>query len=207
PVAYPDCDIFHCRVKEIDEEGKLIRVSEPSPVFETGLEFIVNRMKGGRLHCAPDFMCRTLKLKEAGGFVNMPLAWGTDDLTWFTLALKGGIACCPEPLVSWRRSKQQVSFSGDVELRLAAVHLYREWVTRLLQNFQPATEDETNLLRELKSIYPRGMEDQKNFLVQVHSRNSTLGGHFRFFIRNSRKYRLDKLWFMVTFVRKVFNRA
>jgi len=207
PEQYPSCDIFHCRVRVIDEEGNLIQVSQLCPGFETGMEFILNRLKGKRLQFAPDFMCRTAKLREAGGFMPLPLAWGTDDLTWFTLSLHGGIACCTEPLVSWRRSVHQISVSGDVVLRLEAVLLYREWISRLLQTHQPVTEFEAGLLKELELIYLHAIDDQKNYLVRVHARNSTMSRHIRFFLGNHRKYRLNKIWFVNTLVRKLFNAA
>ncbi|MDP1620945.1 MAG: glycosyltransferase [Bacteroidales bacterium] len=207
PNGFPHCAIFHCRVKEIDSDGNLIRVSPPCPLFETGLEFILNRVKGNRLQFAPDFMCRTIQLREAGGFMELPLAWGTDDLTWFTLALKGGIAYCPKPLVSWRKSGQQVSVTGDFVLRLDAVHLYREWIRRLLLRHRPVSAVESNLLKEIESVYKKGVNDQKNYLIRVHSQNSSSRGHLRFFLKNYRKYDLDKLWFAYTLVRKMITRA
>ncbi|MCX6304481.1 MAG: glycosyltransferase family 2 protein [Bacteroidetes bacterium] len=206
PEAAPSCNVFHCRVREIDQEGNLIRVSAPCPVFETGPEFILNRMKGQRLQFAPDFMCRTAKLREAGGFIALPLAWGTDDLTWFTLALDGGIACCPEPLVSWRKSVYQVSAGGDVVQRLEAVTLYRDWIRRLLQEHRPASDDEAALMKELESIYPHAIDDQNNFLVEVHAGNSTLAQHMRFFLKNHGEYGLNTLWFANTLARKLINR-
>lgn len=102
--TYPETEVFHCRVKIIDGNGSLMKMSPLCPEWESGIEFVWHRLFQCREQFAPEFMCRTGSLKQMQGFVSFPLAWFSDDATWETLALKNGIAYTALPLLSWRSS-------------------------------------------------------------------------------------------------------
>ena len=63
-IKYPDVDLFHCRVKKINTNGDMLTLSSLCPEYESGLNFIWHRFKGYRLQFAPDFMCRTERLRN-----------------------------------------------------------------------------------------------------------------------------------------------
>ena len=48
----------------------------------------------------PNFMCRTENLREIGGFQDLPVAWGTDDITWFWIAKNTFSMASTPPLIS-----------------------------------------------------------------------------------------------------------
>ena len=48
-------------------------------------------------------------LLRAGGFVDFPLGWFSDDATWLEIAREGGIYTVPEGRVHWRRSGLNLS--------------------------------------------------------------------------------------------------
>ena len=134
-IKYPDVDLFHCRVQKINTNGDVLTLSPLCPEYESALDFIWHRLNGYRLQFAPDFMCRTKKLKEIGGFYDLPLAWGSDDVTWFKLAMNGGVAFVSEPLCSWRISEINISKIGNVHLRLAAIDSYEKWMNLFILDF------------------------------------------------------------------------
>ncbi len=124
---YPNINLAHCRLATIDENDNLLNVANSCPEYEEGIEFIWHRMKGVRLQAAPDFMVKTSALKAIGGFIDLALAWGSDDLTWFQLSLEYGVAYTNEVLVYWRLSKINISKVGAIKERLDAIIKYDEY--------------------------------------------------------------------------------
>jgi glycosyltransferase involved in cell wall biosynthesis len=203
---YQQCDVFHCRVKQINETGEELSLTPLCPEFETGLEFLLERLKGNRIQFAPDFMARTGKLRAIGGFTDLPLAWGSDDLTWFQLALNNGIAYSPKPLVSWRKSESQVSRSGDLTARLDAVDQYREWIRDFISSYIPLNDRDHQIISELKSYYARSIENQKLYLVAMSSATGNYQQHINFFLENRKKYELKITWLIYSLYTKLFGK-
>jgi len=199
---YPDCDIFHCRVKKIDEHGHFLELTAECPEFETGFEFMKNRLKGTREQFAPEFMVRTDELKAIGGFIDLPLAWGSEDLTWFQLAWKNGIAYCPQPLVSWRITPDQISISGSVAERLIAVEKYGEWVKSFILSANLATDQERTQRIELEALLPGNIENQKAWLLTTHAQHHNLIQHVLFFLKHRKERKLRFRWLLFSMSQK-----
>jgi glycosyltransferase involved in cell wall biosynthesis len=85
----PSKEVFHCRVKIIDENSKLLHFSENCPELESRLDFIHNRVTRFRSLILSDFVVSTKALKDAGGFVTGTSGWGLDEITWLKLGKKG----------------------------------------------------------------------------------------------------------------------
>jgi len=199
---YPLCNIFHCRVRKINASGELLAITEPCPLFESGFEFILHRLNRDREQFAPEFVVRTTKLKAIGGFVNLPLAWGSDDLTWFQLAIGGGIAYSPKLLFDWRQSPLQISQTGDVEERLLAVEKYRAWLRTFIDSIQPSEEKEILVLNRIKSLYNTQAERQKAHLVATNARYTSCIRQIIFFLKNRNKHQLKLRWLIYSFYSK-----
>jgi glycosyltransferase involved in cell wall biosynthesis len=203
---HPSCDIVHCRVRKIDAEGNVKTVTNECPAYETGIKFIYHRMNGGREQFAPEFVVRTVQLREMGGFVSLPLAWGSDDLTWFTLALNGGISYCPKALVDWRQSPSQISETGDVVKRLEAVDKYTLLLKALVDTIRPAGEHEVIILQEIRALLMPFSDRQKAHLVAVNARHNSLSGQVRFFFMNRKRYHLKIMWLIYSYYSNITNR-
>ena len=74
-------------------------------------EFITNRLscKGFRSFAVEYVFSRELFLKNK--FIDFPLAWASDDATWFNYSLKQGYIKCIPSYVSWRASNLNISTS------------------------------------------------------------------------------------------------
>jgi len=191
---YPSCDIFHCRVRKIDPAGELLAYTSPCPEYETGPEFIYHRLNGEREQFAPEFAVRTKRLRETGGFAGLPLAWGTDDLTWFRLATGGGIAYNPRPLADWRQSPLQISEIGDVAARLQAVDEYSAHLRSFMGTIIPSTEEEKAVIDRIRSLYGIHSDRQKAHLVAVNARHTSCFRQAVFFLRYRNRHRLKFQW-------------
>ena len=164
---YKNTNLFHTRVKMINEQGIIIKYAPSCPEYETGINFIWHKLNGHRLHFVPDFMCRTEALKRVGGFVSMPLAWGTDDLTWFKLALNGGVAYVNDDLCNYRISSKNISSSGSTDKRNMAINLYDDWITNFIKDFKPKTAIDFGLLEGIKTNQNHIINNKKLYLIDL----------------------------------------
>lgn len=201
---YPGCDIFHSRVRKISESGKLQKLTALCPEFETGVEFIFHRMNGEREQFAPEFAVKTRKLKEIGGFVDLPLAWGSDDLTWFQLAVAGGIAYSTKPLVDWRQSPSQISETGDAEQRLLAIQKCSTLLREFTNNLHFEKESEIHCLTRIKGLFDHYPDRQKAHLVAVNAKHHSFIGQTSFFFKNRKQHQLQLQWLFYSLYAKWF---
>jgi glycosyltransferase involved in cell wall biosynthesis len=151
---YPNVQIAHCRVEIIDENGKTLYYSPSCPEYEDVIDFMWHRLKGLRDQFAPDFMTRTEMLKGIGGFVDFPLAWSSDDATWFTLAKESGIAFLNKPLFKWRLSNSNISKIGSAELRIKANILYNEWANNFVTSVEALNKKDKLKIERIKKLLP-----------------------------------------------------
>jgi glycosyltransferase involved in cell wall biosynthesis len=203
--AYPRCSLYHCRVQKIAAGGEPEGLTALCPGFESGLDFIYQRLKGGREMFAPEFMVRTEKLLGIGGFFELPLAWGTDDLTWFQIAMDGGVVYSPRPFVSWRQSPGQVSVAGDVALRMEAVDLCDAWLRSFTEHYEPASEAERAAAVRIREAVPADTERKMMHLLAIHGAGGSIAGHLAFFFRNREKRRLKFRWLIYSLYRRIWK--
>ena len=74
-------NLFHSRVKIINEDDAIIKYAPSCPDYESGINFIWHKLCGFRLHFVPDFCwfkiaIEALRKIGSTGFVSMPLAVG-----------------------------------------------------------------------------------------------------------------------------------
>src|SRR5206468_1323783 len=63
----------------------------------------------GRLQSTSEMAVRATSLREIGGYLPMPLALGSDDLTWLTLSVNHPIVSTNHTYARWRRHSQSIS--------------------------------------------------------------------------------------------------
>ena len=162
--AHPDIDIFHCRISIIDGEGKLTKVGDLWPEYETCADYLYSR---GVRRCAqtmPEFFVRTSALQRVGGMVEMPLAWYSDDATWFLLAREKGIITTPEVLFHWRYSGINISSRFDVtEKKVNAAEKYKEWLREFLPTVQALSKEDALTLEYVKTHIYESVDQQTLF--------------------------------------------
>lgn len=174
-LKYPSVDIAHCRVKIIDEKGNTIDYTPSCPEYENVIDFVWHRLKGLRYQYAPDFMVRKKKLKKLGGFIDFPLAWSSDDATWFSIAKDNGIVFLNKPLCNWRKSNYNLSTTGNLELRIKANINYYNWLLEFANSLNPQHEDERIKLKQIEEIIPKWKINNIINLFLITTRNSFSG--------------------------------
>lgn len=148
---HPEARLLHSRIARIDADGKWINVGEERAEIESPVRFAFARAALGLAQAAPEFMFRLEDYRKLGGFVNFPLAWFSDDATWFSLA-KHGVVCSSEILFLFRTSGINISSKTDNILKkLEAGEAYRRWFEKFAESLEPWDEEDRFLLTRLKA--------------------------------------------------------
>lgn len=169
---HPEARLLHSRIARIDAEGKWINVGEERAELESPIRFLFERAALGHAQAAPEFMFKLEDYKALGGFVNFPLAWFSDDATWFSLA-KSGVVCTSDIQFLFRSSGINISSKTDNILRkIEAGELYREWLEKFVSVIEP-WDDEDKFLK--KRLLPCAFEriDNLAFEEMASIRNFT----------------------------------
>lgn len=88
---YPDINVFHSRVGYINESSSIVDLQEERPEQETVLSMIWHFLIKGRRQVLGEWLFRTEKLKEIGGFYVLPCGWDSDNITAFGAAKDFGV--------------------------------------------------------------------------------------------------------------------
>lgn len=147
---YPDVSIFHCRTKIIDENGQLIRFAPSCPEWESCVDFIWHRFNEYRIHMLSDFIAKTDELKKISGFVDFPLAFGSDDATWFKLAEVNGIVYCQDTLFNYRNSNSTYSNNYNLENALMSTVMFSKWAIEFINKLSTVDREDGLKLLNLK---------------------------------------------------------
>jgi glycosyltransferase involved in cell wall biosynthesis len=131
---YPLVDIFHCRCLIINEKDNPINIAPICPEYEDVTDFIYHRIIGFRLHFLSDFLVRSSAIKKIDGFFSLPDGWGSDDLTWFRLSMKGGVAYSSKTLCHYRDTPVTVSNTMKSKNKIKATNIYVREIKDILNN-------------------------------------------------------------------------
>jgi len=147
---FPSLEVYHCRSKIVDTEGRLLDLTPPWPSFETIYDNMYYRLSMSRIHYISDFVYLTRGLRSRGGFFYLPLAWGADDITAFLACADKGLAHTNKPVLNYRESPITVTRTGSSRLKMEAVLQQERW----LRNFLKKTPtDPIDQNRHSKLVY------------------------------------------------------
>lgn len=93
----------------IDNESHAYDPPTEHPLLETGYEFILKRLSGESFSFVVEYIFSRQIYDQKNGFINFPLAWASDDATWFKFADNTNIVKIPNAHVYWRYSGINIS--------------------------------------------------------------------------------------------------
>ena len=150
---FPNVAVYHGWTEIIDEKSLICDIQEPRPIIESVYSMMYYRWKGRKQYIG-DFLFNRKKLKQNGGFVYFPMAWGSDDATAYMMA-KNGIVNTQVPVFQYRVNSQTISKSGNVFLKLQGYEAFVKWIDVFLQE-KPIDHIDLihyNLLLKEKDVY------------------------------------------------------
>ena len=110
---YPDVDIIRSRVNRIDSDGIITDIEQIYKPFMPFSEFVFYWSKG-IINCIANYAFKRTVLLDAGGFVDMPCAWYSDDITIVNMSVNG-IATTDDALFYFRTSDKSISWTFNKE--------------------------------------------------------------------------------------------
>lgn len=105
---YPEVNVFRPRIQKIDANGRITDIDAHLTEYMSDLEYIYYYSRGFLFSGIPQYIFKISALKEIGGFVDLPAAWFSDDLTVLSL-IGNGIVSSPRILFSFRISDINIS--------------------------------------------------------------------------------------------------
>lgn len=152
---YPEVDLIRGRVQRSDGT-RILDVDTIRDEFESQLTFLLNTYRKKQIQCIANYVFKTKSLKENGGFVALPLAWGSDEATIVSLT-KNGVAITKSVLFSFRWSGRNIStnYSSNIlkkkiEARKQQYDYYCKCFLGIEKNL---LKNDLYLLEEVKKIY------------------------------------------------------
>ena len=157
---YPDLDIYHGMTEIIDENGNLTNMQEARPEREGMYSMISGRLRNSRLQYIGDWLFKRTALEQLNGYVNMPMAWGSDDLTAYTIAKNKGVANTQIPVFQYRISSLTISNSGHYREKAKIQFDVLNQVESLLRKGEGKVEG-------VEDVYRKAMLDKMSELKRL----------------------------------------
>lgn len=124
-------DIFRFDTVFIDEDGTIEGLNPIHPDLEGWMQFAYFWLRGQRVCTLPEHVFSRKAFRRTGGFLELPLAWGSDVATVIRLGTQRGIAAVKGPRVFFRNSGENISSSRDKNLlrpKILASMAFVEWL-------------------------------------------------------------------------------
>lgn len=184
--------VYHGWTEIIDENSIVTAIQQARPEFESVYSLIWHRWNG-RDQFIGDFLFEAATLKADGGFINIPMAWGSDDMTAFRAACRGGIASTSTTVFQYRRSAMTITSVGDPEVKLMAVDVYEKLAGELLREPAPDSTADIDLVFRQMCLERHPVIFAKKRMQEVCNdmlRNGLAKGLFRW-MKRKRRYKLS----------------
>lgn len=127
-------DVYRFNTNMIDGQGQLIRHSPDHAPLESTREFVIKRFRFQKISTACEYIFARSAFDRAGGMIEFPLAWSSDDASWVAFTGEKLIYTISGPRANWRWSGVNISSitnqyrQGKVE----ALFQYLQWVNQRL---------------------------------------------------------------------------
>ncbi len=140
---YNAANVFHCRTMIIDENSEFVELTETRPEMESVFDSIWARIEKNRTQFISDFVYRREALINNGGFIKIPLAWASDDITSYIAAIDGGTIHTNEVLFQYRRSSINISASiKNTEDKIRTVDSEKQWIDKIVNTANISSDDD-----------------------------------------------------------------
>lgn len=162
----PEISVFHGQTEIIDESSNITEYLEPRFEKESVWQLIYYRWAGlGRQQFIGDFCYKREALIKDEGFFNLPLAWGSDDITACIAASKNGIVNSKETCFQYRKNRHTISSTANTDIKIKALQLQRKWYEDFIIKQNPTTENEIVIRSLLLKLLPQHFEFHTKIII------------------------------------------
>ena len=103
-----DFDLFRFNVHFVRADEKIFKTNAALPAVQPAFESLMEKLSFYRPSTVAEFIFNRNKF-ESIGFTEIPMAWGTDDLLWYSMGKEKGIYGCNDAYVYLRQSDVNIS--------------------------------------------------------------------------------------------------
>ncbi|HSF54090.1 MAG TPA: glycosyltransferase [Algoriphagus sp.] len=168
---FPLLNVYHCRSKIINDQGETIRLTPALPAFEHVYDSIWQRLEQLRSNYISDYVYRADALRAQGGFFNLPLAWGSDDITAFIASRDHGIAHTNRPVFEYRSNAQSITSTGSDLIKMEANMGYANWMREFLI-YEPTDETDRIARQYLLTHFEELMQKRKAYTMLISMKSN-----------------------------------
>lgn len=164
---YPQVDLIHSSVEQIDENGEHLFDDSILPEFTSKYEYLNWWLAGRSFTCIGNFAFKRTALLAMGGFMDFPCAFGSDIATPISLS-KNGVANTQEMLFCFRQSTQHLSAdSSRFKEKLEAISQLSEFLRAIRYEEPDNPEDRTfySIVNE-DYLHKKCVYDYFNLVIQ-----------------------------------------
>lgn len=162
---HPNLNVYHALTEIIDEHSSFSAIQEMRPEREGLYSMIYGRLFGNRIQYIGDWLFRTSWLKSNGGYVDVPMAWGSDDLTAYKAAEGEGVANSQTPMFQYRENSHTISKNGNTLAKYKSMLSTYHHIKKLLDKEAANELDNKYRLTCLKKIDEK-IRTSKSLAVQ-----------------------------------------
>ena len=167
---YPQVDLIHASVEQIDENGNHLDDDNILPEFTNKYEYLNWWVTGRSFTCVGNFAFRRTALMGMGGFIDFPCAFGSDIATPIALSVNG-VANTQDMLFCFRQSEQHLSAdTSRFKEKLAAISQLSEWLQAI--DYETPDSPEDKALYEVKNpkyLHRKVVYDYFNLVIRFVS--------------------------------------
>jgi glycosyltransferase involved in cell wall biosynthesis len=146
----PHHDLYRCRLRIVNGTGTVQDLGFRFTETETWDEFLYMRNRYLRPHSTVEYCAGRDKLLEVGGYASLPLALGSDDLTWLLMSLDRPIVSTNQTFGNWRISERSICGSEHNGALRQKAHLELfERERRIIEEREPPVIPRELLLHSL----------------------------------------------------------
>ena len=153
---YSNIYVFRSRIQTIDSASLVLHQFGILAEKLSQIEYIYHWMKGNAGSGIGYFIFHKDTLINQGGFFNIPLAWGSDDITVVNMA-KNGIVFSPHTLFSFRISginiTSKINDAATMRQKLLAYKIFEAWLERLVYQLDKEFNDNNIFFHYIKHNY------------------------------------------------------
>lgn len=198
----PEVDVIHGQTEVIDEENRVTELMEPRWDRENVLQLIYYRWAGlGRQQFIGDFCYKLSELRKNKGYYDLPLAWGSDDITAVIAASKNGIANTREVCFYYRKNRFSISSDNNCPRKLQALHMQEEWYRKFLSSYKPKDKKEETTLRLLEGLLPIHFTFHTNDLLRKDMNGSLL--RLLFWTSKRKEHKITVKQILIAFIKSL----
>ena len=152
---YPNVDIIRSRVNRIDSDGIITDIEQIYKPFMPFSEFVFYWSKG-IINCIANYAFKRTALLDAGGFVDMPCAWYSDDITIVNMSVNG-IATTDDALFYFRTSDKSISWTFNQETirkKWKANGMFYQWFNdTIIPKMRTLPQNDIEILYQKNAIF------------------------------------------------------